>query len=48
VPIDDIGRVFGHGGCGGSDGLAGQKQRLAVGFIAGKTGEHPRKTELFA
>ena len=45
--IDDIGNVFGHGGYGGSDGLADQNQGLAVGFTAGILGEHPCKAELY-
>lgn len=46
-PVDDIGNVFGHGGYGGSDGLADQKQRLTVGFTAGTLGEHPCRAELY-
>ena len=46
-PVDDVGQVFGHGGYGGSDGLADQKQRLAVGFTCGIIGGHPCKEELF-
>ncbi|UKI31341.1 MAG: hypothetical protein L6W00_26690 [Lentisphaeria bacterium] len=39
--------MFGHGGYGGSDGLADQQKNLAVGFTAGVIGCHPCKTELF-
>lgn len=46
-PVDDVGRVFGHGGFGGSDGLADQKQQLAAGFTCSVLGGHPCKTELF-
>ena len=46
-PREAIGRVFGHGGYGGSDGLADQQKNLAVGFTAGVIGYHPCKTELF-
>ncbi len=31
-PKDDLGRIFGHGGVGGSEGLLDRKTRMAVGF----------------
>lgn len=46
-PKGDIGRVFGHGGYGGSDGLADREKNLSVGFTAGILGAHPCKTELY-
>ena len=46
-PVDDVGQVFGHGGYGGSDGLADRKQNIAVGFTCGVLGGHPCKDELF-
>jgi CubicO group peptidase (beta-lactamase class C family) len=45
--VDDIGNVFGHGGYGGSDGLADQSQRLAVGCTFGKLNGHPCKEDLY-
>ena len=46
-PKGDVGRVFGHGGYGGSDGLADREKNLSVGFTAGILGAHPCKTELY-
>ncbi len=46
-PVDDVGRVFGHGGYGGSDALADRDRNLTVGFTAGILGAHPCKSELF-
>ena len=31
-PVDDITRIFGHGGLGGSEGILDRKSRLAFGF----------------
>lgn len=31
-PKDDLGRIFGHGGVGGSEGLLDRKQHLAIGY----------------
>ena len=45
--VDDVGNVFGHGGFGGSGGLADQKQRLAIGFTNGVLGNHPCKAKLY-
>lgn len=45
--LAEPGNVFGHGGYGGSDGLADQNQRLAIGFTAGTLGDHPCKAKLY-
>jgi CubicO group peptidase (beta-lactamase class C family) len=45
--INAPGNVFGHGGYGGSDGLADQQQQLAIGFTAGTLGDHPCKAKLY-
>ena len=31
-PKDDLGRIFGHGGVGGSEGLLDRKQHFAIGY----------------
>ena len=46
-PREDPGQIFGHGGYGGSDGLADRKNELAIGFTAGILGAHPCKEELY-
>ena len=46
-PKEDVGRVFGHGGYGGSDGLADRERNLSIGFTAGILGPHPCKAELY-
>ena len=46
-PREEIGRVFGHGGYGGSDGIADRGRGLAVGFTAGVLGSHPCKETLY-
>lgn len=46
-PADDIGQVFGHGGYGGSDGLADKKSGLTLGFTSGIIGAHPCKAKLY-
>ncbi len=46
-PAGNVGRIFGHGGYGGSDALADKKNRLAIGFTCGIIGAHPCKAELY-
>lgn len=46
-PGADVGRVFGHGGYGGSDGQADREANLAIGFTVGKLGQHPCQAELY-
>ena len=41
-PKDDLGRIFGHGGYGGSEGIADRKMRLAVGYTSNSLHLNPR------
>jgi alpha-galactosidase len=44
---DDISRVFGHGGVGGSEGLCDRSQRLVVGYTCNFAGAPPKLREAF-
>ena len=44
---DDISRVFGHGGVGGSEGLCDRSQRLAVGYTCNFENAPPKLREAF-
>lgn len=44
---DDISRVFGHGGVGGSEGLCDRSQRLVVGYTCNFAKAPPKLREAF-
>lgn len=44
---DDISRVFGHGGVGGSEGLCDRSKRLAVGYTCNFDNAPPKLREAF-
>ena len=44
---DDMSRVFGHGGVGGSEGLCDRSQRLAVGYTCNFDNAPPKLREAF-
>lgn len=44
---DDISRVFGHGGVGGSEGLCDRSQRLVVGYTCNFDNAPPKLREAF-
>ena len=41
-PKNELGRIFGHGGYGGSEGIADRKTRLAVGYTSNSLHANPR------
>ena len=44
---DDLSRVFGHGGVGGSEGLCDRSQRLAIGYACNFDHAPPKLREAF-
>ena len=44
---DDLSRVFGHGGVGGSEGLCDRSQRLAIGYTCNFDNAPPKLREAF-
>ena len=44
---DDLSRVFGHGGVGGSEGLCDRSRRLAVGYTCNFDNAPPKLREAF-
>ncbi len=44
---DDISRVFGHGGVGGSEGLCDRSQRLVIGYTCNFDNAPPKLREAF-
>ena len=44
---DDLSRVFGHGGVGGSEGLCDRSRRLAVGYTCNYDKAPPKLREAF-
>ena len=44
---DDLSRVFGHGGVGGSEGLCDRSRRLAVGYTCNYDHAPPKLREAF-
>jgi CubicO group peptidase (beta-lactamase class C family) len=44
---DDISRVFGHGGIGGSEGLCDRSQRLVIGYTCNFDNAPPKLREAF-
>ncbi len=47
-PAGNVGRVFGHGGYGGSDALADKETGLTIGFTTSILGSHPCLAKLYS